>query len=253
MGNVLAGKLLPDRKEEGSGMNVIKKLFALSFSSFLFISFLTFLPVTSQAMIVFDPAVFGKLIQELAQSEQQLMVLKQQLDALKQLNPSQYQWSNAQGVINNLGNVISQANGIAYSGQNLQAQFQKNFPGYQAPDNYSQQYQQIVSTTLNTLNGVLQSVGSSAQDFQNENSRLAFLQQQAQSAIGQTQAIQASAQIASEQVSQLQLLRQTLMAQINAQTTYYAGQVQKEASANAELDQLIGDGNKKSVPFGSDK
>ncbi len=84
----------------------------------------------------------------------------------------------------------------------------------------------------------MQSLSLHAQHFQDENNRLSFLQQQAQNAQGQTQAIQASTQIASEMVSQQQLLRQTVMAQSNAQTAYYANQLQNEASSRAELESV---------------
>lgn len=105
--------------------------------------------------------------------------------------------------------------------------------------------------TLNTLNSVLQSMGTNAQDFQNENARLAFLQRQSQSAKGQTQAIQASSQIASEMVSQTQLLRQTVIAQTNAQTAYYATQVQNDASAKAELEHVIQSGSTNVPAYGT--
>ena len=140
---------------------------------------------------------------------------------------------------------------LAYNAQNLDAQFKKIYPGYQSPKNYGEQYQQIVNTTVNTLNGVLNSLGTNAQDFQQENTRLAFLQSQSQNVVGQTQAIQAASQIALEQVAQMQLLRQTLMAQTNAQTAYYVAQTQKEASAKAELEQVVQTGEQKVPAYGT--
>jgi P-type conjugative transfer protein TrbJ len=76
------------------------------------------------------------------------------------------------------------------------------------------------------------------------------LQQQVQSAEGQTQAIQASAQITSEVVSQIQALRQTVMVQTNAQTAYYATQVQNEASAHAELLRIVQSGKREKMDYG---
>lgn len=195
-------------------------------------------------MPVIDYAALIQLGNELTQLKQETQYIQQ---ALQVLQGNQYQWSNVQGLINNLGAIVQQTNGIAYSASNINQQFQQAYPGYQAPQDYSQQYKNNINMTENTLNGVLQSMGSSAQDFQNENTRLAFLQQQAQSAQGQTQAIQASAQIASETVSQIQLLRQTVIAQSNAQAAYYATQVQNDASSKAELEKVINAGST-SVP-----
>ena len=77
------------------------------------------------------------------------------------------------------------------------------------------------------------------------------MQHQAQSAQGQTQAIQASNQISSELVSQLQLLRQTVMAQTHAQTAYYATLVQQDASSRAEFEHLMQSGSVDIPSYGS--
>jgi P-type conjugative transfer protein TrbJ len=209
-------------------------------------------PPTSQALaaLVFDPSVFARLGEEALQLKNQLDVLKQQLSAIKQLNPHQYQWSNAQGLINQLGNLIEASNGLSYSARDLDTKFKESFPGYKAPTNFGADYEKLTNRTLNTLNGVLRVMGRSAADFQTENARLAFLQSQEKSAIGQTQAIQAASQIASEQVSQLQLLRQTIMAQTTAESTYFASQIQQEASSQAELTKIVQAGSQTAPPIG---
>jgi P-type conjugative transfer protein TrbJ len=209
-------------------------------------------PLASYALaaLVFDPSVFARLGEEALQLKNQLDVLKQQLNAIKQLKSSQYQWSNAQGLINQLGTVMEASQGISYSARELDTQFKTAFPGYKAPSNFGAEYEKLTNRTLNTLNGVLRVMGRSAADFQTENARLAFLQSQEKSAIGQTQAIQAASQIASEQVSQLQLLRQTIMAQTTAESTYFASQIQQEASQQAELTKIVQAGSQTAPPIG---
>ncbi|MGB6977198.1 MAG: hypothetical protein WBE18_07090 [Gammaproteobacteria bacterium] len=197
---------------------------------------------------VFDFASWYELANSVNELMTQSEYLKKQLDALKQLENGQFQWSNAQGLIEQLGQITNQSNGLSYNAANVNMQFQALFPGYKVPQDFNQQYQKIVEATLQTMNNTLQAIGSNAYDFQSENSRLQFLQAQAQSAVGQTQAIQAASQIASEQVSQLQLLRQTIAAQTNAQAAYYAAQMQKETTAKAVQDQLIDNGKKGPLP-----
>lgn len=199
-------------------------------------------------MPVIDAAAITQLVNELEQLQQQTTLIKIELT---QLSNGQYQWSNAQGLINNLAGIINKTNTLSYSAANIDQQFRAAYPGYQAPRNFSQEYQNNTNMSLNTLNGILQSVGASANDFTNENARLSFLQQQAQSSKGELQAIQASSQIASEEVSQMQLLRQIMAAQTNAQTVYYSTQLQKEASAHAELSQVIAAGSTYMPPYGS--
>jgi len=217
-------------------------------SRFLFfLVFLFSLGNANAIMPVFDFEVFAQMLQEVAYLENQIEELKNHSTYLKQeldvLKGGDYKWSDAQGKINEVGGLVSQTTQLAYNASDLDAKFRQTFPGYKPPDNYSDQYKNIVTNTLNTLNAILRSVGTNAGDFQTESTRLQFLQGRVQNAQGQTQAIQAASQINSEEVTQLQLLRQTVVAQTNAQTAYYAAQVQKEASAKAEMNQVIQAGN----------
>jgi P-type conjugative transfer protein TrbJ len=209
---------------------------------------MTFVSITASAFaVVYDPTVASHVVAQTAKIVDEINILNAQLNSinqeLQQLKSGQYQWSNAQDVINNLGNTMQRTNGLAYNASNLDQQFKQYFPGYQSNTNYTQFYQDLVNKTQNTLNGALQSAGSNANDFGNEQSRLNFLQKQVQNSQGQTQAIQAVSQIASEQVSQLQLLRQAVVTQTNAQTAYYAEQVQQQATARAEENQIINAGS----------
>lgn len=182
-----------------------------------------------------DMVIIPQLVTEAGLLTDQLKSLTEKLD--------KFSWNDAQSKINELGNLVNQANSIAYSAGNLDSSFRKTYPGYAPPENYGEQYENIVNTTLNTLNGILQSIGSSAEDFTNESSRLQTLQNQAQNADGQIKITQAAAQIASAEVEQLQLMRQTMIAQTNAQTAYYSEQIQKEASSRAEQSTMIQAGN----------
>jgi P-type conjugative transfer protein TrbJ len=209
---------------------------------------MTFVSIMASAFaVVYDPTVASHVVAQTAKIVDEISILNAQLNSinqeLQQLKSGQYQWSNAQDVINNLGNTMQRTNGLAYNVSNLDQQFKQYFPGYQSNTNYTQFYQNLVNKTQNTLNGALQSTGSNANDFGNEQSRLNFLQKQVQNSQGQTQAIQAASQIASEQVSQLQLLRQAVVTQTNAQTAYYAEQVQQQATARAEENQIINAGS----------
>jgi P-type conjugative transfer protein TrbJ len=216
---------------------------------FVVLAFLS-IPAYS-ALPVIDFAAGLQLANQLAQLQKQTLYVEQSLQALKGLNVGQYQWSNARALINQLGEVTTRTNALSYSASNLDERFRQAYPGYVAPEDFQKQYKENADRTQATLNNSLQSMGVSAADFQQENQRLAFLQQQAQSAKGQTQAIQAFSQIASELVSQLQLLRQTMMAESNAEVSYYAMQVQVEASARAELGNIIKAGSTKVKPYGS--
>jgi len=215
---------------------------------FLFLWLLLFSKVSFAMMPVIDAAALAQLANQLTELKTQTQSMQQ---TLKTLSGNQYQWSNTENFLNQLQNTMQKTQGMTYQTDQLQEQFQKAYPGYQSPGAFQKQYQTNVNTAQQTFSGVMQSLSLHAQHFQNENNHLSFLQQQAQNAQGQTQAIQASSQIASEIVSQQQLLRQTVMTQSNAQTAYYATQLQAEASSRAELESVIHGGSTKIPDYGS--
>ena len=86
-------------------------------------------PIIAKADLpVIDFAALAQLGQELIQLKNQATYLQ---NALQGLSAGQYQWSNAQNLINQLGQNIQSSNGLAYNAQNLNQQFTQLFPGYQ--------------------------------------------------------------------------------------------------------------------------
>jgi P-type conjugative transfer protein TrbJ len=197
--------------------------------------------------VVYDPTVDADILQTFTFFENEIVDLEKQIDdldkALKLLSSGKYLWSNTVDLINELGKTMEQASGLSYAAQNEAAEFAALFPGYSSLSNFNQQYQQITKGSLDTLNNILQTMKQSANNFTNESSRLQKLQGFTENVVGQTQAMQMVVQFASEQISQLQLVRQTVMAQANAQIVYYAQQIQKEASAVADLNETIANGD----------
>ncbi len=216
--------------------------------NFLTVLLLVFSNTVYAMLPVIDFAAIAQLGNQLTQLKMQTQAIQQ---ALLTLSDDQYQWSQVQPLLNQLGDIMQKTHGLSFKAEQIDAAFKQSYPGYQPPTNFSDQYRNNVNTAQNTFNGVLQSLGTSAAHFQDENRRLAFLQRQAQSAQGQTQAIQASSQISSELVSQLQLLRQTVMTQTHAQTAYYATQIQQEASQRAEFENMMQNGSVDIPSYGS--
>ena len=107
-------------------------------SSLFLIGALITMPLTSFGQeVVYDPSVYQQTYQNFLQLVAQLNVLQQQatylqqsLNAIKTLNSDQYKWSSVSDLTNQLGNVVSQTNGLSYNAKNVDTQFQKAFPGY---------------------------------------------------------------------------------------------------------------------------
>jgi len=207
---------------------------------------------------VIDTAAIAKFVEQIKNQAiqienqvKQLIIMKEEIDKLQiQINLAQrtlkelvddgFNWNNATTKINKLETLLDQTHGLAYNASNINDQFGQIFPGYKEhTTGYAEQYKKSVDTTHTTLKNVLQVIGGSAKNFSDESNRLMELQRQAQGVQGHLQALQVSMRIAAEQIAQLQMLRQTLIAQTNAQVTYYAAEIQKEATREHSLAEAV--------------
>jgi len=184
---------------------------------------------------------FGQSISQVVR--QTTMVINQakqisnQLQQLKSIEVfSEGEWSSAIGLLTELQSVVQQGQGISYALESISEVFKETYPGYEAPTDYTADYQNWSNTTLDTIKGTLMSVGLQSNEFATENATLTSLRSISDSAVGQTQAIQAGNMINNEMISQLQKLRQIQMSQIQSQGTYMAYQVNKEAAGEANLE-----------------
>jgi P-type conjugative transfer protein TrbJ len=183
---------------------------------------------------VFDPTMYATQLEQLGQETAIVTNLAQQLSYAVQntTGGSAGVWASNQTLLTNLGGLISEQQGLSYTVSNLAQQFQQLYPGYSVTGTPSVTSPQAsVDTTLNTLNGALQSAQSQAQNFTAEQTALQTLELKNQTAIGNLQAVQTGNEIALAQVQQIQMLRQLVMALTNSENTVAANQVNSQTQS----------------------
>jgi len=193
--------------------------------------------------IVFDPQMFARQLLQLQQETAAVTNLAQQLQYMVKntTGGGAGVWQSNQNMLANLGGLISEQHGLSYTFQGLAQQFQQLYPGYNVTSTPGAQSPQAsVDTTLNTLNGALQSAQSQAQNFQGEQAALQTLEVKNQTAIGNLQAVQTGNEIALAQVQQVQMLRQLVMAMINSQNTAAANQLNNQTQSQLGALAIIG-------------
>jgi P-type conjugative transfer protein TrbJ len=197
-------------------------------------------PLTAQAQlsgatVVFDPSVYARQLKQLEQDTATVTNLAEQLRYLikNTTGGGAGFWKSNESLLDNLGGLISEQEGLSYTFDGLAKLFQQLYPGYQVTSTPgAQSPQAYVDTTLNTLNGALASAQAQAQNFAAEQTNLSGLELKNQSAIGNLQAVQVSNEIALAQVQQVQLLRQLVMAEMNSQNTTAANQINAQVQSN---------------------
>jgi P-type conjugative transfer protein TrbJ len=201
--------------------------------------------------IVFDPSMFARQLQQLQQETQTVLTEAQQLQYMIRNTTGGYAgvWQSSQSMLDELGGIIQQQGGLSYTLGNLQSQFQQQFPGYVVSQNPDQQEAKNIATTLNTLNGTLAAAQAQAQNFANEQAQFGELEGMNKTAAGNLQAIEVGNEIALQQVQQIQMLRQLVVAMINAQNVVAANAVNRQAAEDASTQQWLSAGP--TIPFSS--
>ena len=223
---------------------MIKRYFKLLPAALLLVA----VPPTARAQfggvqIVFDPQMFARQLLQLQQEMATVTNLAQQLHYMikNTTGGGAGVWQSNQNLLANLGGLISEQQGLSYSFQGLAQQFQQLYPGYNVTSTPGAQSPQAsVDTTLNTLNGALQSAQAQAQNFQAEQASLQMLELKNQTAMGNLQAVQTGSEIALAQVQQIQMLRQLVMAQMNSQNTAAANQLNSQTQSELAAQAFFG-------------
>ncbi len=184
---------------------------------------------------------YGVLNKNLAQNIAQLNILEQELANLRLNNQtlSAQAWHNAAEDFNKLANLANQNQALSYAMTNINESFIQRYPGFQQGGTYEANYAGWSNTAIDSLRGSLVSTQEQSQQLIQEANRLNQFQNLSQSSQGRLEALQLAHQIALEQITQMQKLRQLMMLQIQAQNTYMAAQEQKDALRRAQVQTLF--------------
>lgn len=144
-------------------------------------------------------------------------------------------------------NIYNRSQVLGRQIQNMDSQFNTVFPGFEyylnqasnsaeapAQDRYQKWSQQGRDNVKTAMKAADLNTGA----FESEDAQLARMISRSQSAVGRMQAIQAGNEIASQNVQQLQKLRDLVATQINMQGNYMAQQGDRTAASEATEQQF---------------
>jgi P-type conjugative transfer protein TrbJ len=198
--------------------------------------------------IVHDPANFQQniltavrmadsLVNEAQMIANQLQQYNDLLRQGKQITDGQ--WSNIQDLLWQVESVARKGNAVAYTMDDLDGSFRQAYPGYQPPSDWNTDYRTWTEQGLDTIRGVLNGIGIQHGEMASEQDRLRAIQSLSDGAVGRMQALQVGNMLASEQATQMAKLRQLIMMQTNAQSVYYAHQINTDAAREARVQQWL--------------
>lgn len=176
----------------------------------------------------------------LAQKATQAMqYLKEAQTALQAINMAQmmahegvmlatHPSTNIMADLGMLSSILVQSQGLAGSMAQMDAQFRTTYAPFSPSSpilDWTSAYNNWASTTLKTINGSLNAAGYQGGMLQNEQMWMTRIQAMNQMPLGRDQSLQLGNTIATEEVAQLQALRQLMIADMQSKAAFSAQQV----------------------------
>lgn len=154
---------------------------------------------------------------------------------------------NMDSSFKSLFSLVQGGTKLAYSMSSLSNQLKTLQPphfegGMNLQFDYAGAYKNWATSSRDSVDGALKVIGAQAENLNSEQEMMEQLQEQAQTAEGQMQALKAGADIGIAQVNQLQMLRQLMLAQHQALNM---SQKATEARQNSADDAVYRLGSKK--------
>ena len=178
------------------------------------------------------------------QIQNQLTMINHMATQAKRL--SQTDWGAAFAHLQKLSGVVQQGRALAYSASGLDQMMRRTYPGYAEystailnRDTFDDRFKGWNQTSMDTMSGTLKSMQLQSTLFQEEEATMQALQAMSQNAVGRMQALQAGNMIAAQQVRQVQMLRQLMMAQMGMQASFLAGQEDQTAAQHSAYQQFM--------------
>ena len=149
--------------------------------------------------------------------------------------------------LQSVANIYTKSQALGRQIQNMDSQFNTQFPGFESYLNQAansaevparDRYQKWSEQGRDNVKAAMEVANLNTGTFESEDAQLARMVSRSQSAAGRMQAIQAGNEIASQNVQQLQKLRDLVATQINMQGNYMAQQGDRRAASEAAEQQF---------------
>ncbi|MDD8634678.1 P-type conjugative transfer protein TrbJ [Escherichia coli] len=149
--------------------------------------------------------------------------------------------------LQSVANIYTKSQALGRQIQNMDSQFNTQFPGFESYLNQAansaevparDRYQKWSEQGRDNVKAAMEAANLNTGTFESEDAQLARMLSRSQSAAGRMQAIQAGNEIASQNVQQLQKLRDLVATQINMQGNYMAQQGDRRAASEAAEQQF---------------
>ncbi|WP_208438671.1 P-type conjugative transfer protein TrbJ [Bartonella grahamii] len=237
--------------------NILKKLKFISVITTFFITNFVVLIIPEQAIAqivclncsnsVMQALEYAKNVETAINTAQQVAVeVKQYKDMIEQAKKlDSISVERFENDLKLLHRTYQDAKIIAYNMQNLHIKFKERYPGYEnflkkvGKVNPVKDFRKWAENGFANARIAIQAAGINISSFDKEDNFLRRLINRSATAKGRMQAIQAGNEIATQQVKQLQMLRELVANNITLQANYTADEVERKAKNEAAAEKFF--------------
>lgn len=198
-------------------------------------------PASAQLAVI-DVRAIAQMTQQLARQAQ---MVQQQIQQYQNMLvntaslPAQ-QWGQTMQSINQVNNLLRQAQSLSYQSRNIEQQIRQRYQGYSGYSSagvtsagMASKYQQWSDDTNSSVAATMRGLGLQNDQMADEDALMKQLEAMGNTAQGRMQAAQVGNQLAAQAVRQTQKLRQLQMMQLQMQANWYAQQQDRQAMQSA--------------------
>ncbi|WP_375609674.1 MULTISPECIES: P-type conjugative transfer protein TrbJ [unclassified Bartonella] len=237
--------------------NILKRLKAFSvMSTFIIINFIILItpvkalvPVTCTncSNLLTQALEYAKDVEiALNTAEQVAVEIKQYKDMIEQAKTlDSISVERFENDLKLLNRTYQDAKIIAYNMRNLHSKFKERYPGYEnflkkiGKKSPIEDFRKWAKNGFSNARIAIEAAGINISSFDNENNFMRRLINRSATAKGRMQAIQAGNEIATQQVKQLQMLRELVANNITLQANYTADEVERKAKDEANVEKFF--------------
>ena len=190
-------------------------------------------------------------LRQLQSLENQITMIKNQIQELNSVATYQNNFTDVDGLRNQLSDITNQGAALSSQTQGLITQMQQEISTMPTSGTMTDQQEIADEQALSILQNALNRAQQLRQSYPQQMSTVNSLIDKNNQAVGQTQALQASNELAAQNIAQTQSTQELLSEQISMQAAMMSKQVQEEKDEDDKMKQIFNAQDDGSSIFGA--
>ena len=194
---------------------------------------------TEHTQLLNNIELISENLRQLQSLENQIEMIKNQVEELKSVANYQNNFSDVDTLRNNLMDITNQGTTLSNQTQVLLTQMQQEITNFPANGSMTDQEELADQQALTILQNALNRAQQLRQSYPQQIVSVNALMDKNNQAVGQTQALQASNELAAQNITQTQSTQELLSEQISMQAAMMSKQIQEEKDEDDKMKQIF--------------